>query len=218
MPPQEKTYNFQMVSNASPNGNIQSLEDAEKISIDQQLVNTLITQLLVCRIKNLAHKFTARFWKRIDLVINLPSTIFAAISGTSSLSGSSHFVAGTLGLSVAVLTAANTFLQPSINSSDHFKVAAKYAALRNRIDLFLSQNSIEVISKNGDQRRIVNKPDHDFIEKAQQFLEKEIIGQINDLEEKSPMSFDWASKKARQIVLPEKKLINQSPNRRGRTH
>ena len=43
MPSQEKTYNFQMVSNASPNGNIQSLEDAEKISIDQQLVNTLIT-------------------------------------------------------------------------------------------------------------------------------------------------------------------------------
>lgn len=211
MPSKEKSYNFRMVSKASSNKNAQSLEDAEEISIDQQLANKLLTQLLVCRIKNLSHKFTARFWKQVDLGINLPSTIFAAISGTSALSGSNHFVAGVLGLSVAVLTAMNTFLQPSVNSSEHLKIAAKYAALRNRIDLFLSQNSIEVVSKNGNLHRIVNKTDHNFAEKVQQFLEQEIIGQINDLEEKSPMNFDWARKEARKIVLPEKEINKPEP-------
>lgn len=196
------------VPQSNPLGCTARMEESEKKIISQQLTDKLHTKLLICRIRFLAHKLTARFWKQTDLAINLPSTVLAAISGTSALSGSNHFLSGVFGLTVAVLTAINTFLQPCNNSNEHSRFAAKYSELRNRIELFLSQNCI-----NDEIARQYNpiNVDNDFIERVQQFIEKEVTIQINELEEKSPMPLTWVNRKAQGIVLLKKSIYSNEP-------
>jgi hypothetical protein len=192
------------VTQSEPNLHLvlSDLQESERALINQQLVNKLCTKLLTAKINFLTHKRTARLWKKVDLGLNLFNTIFAAISGTSALSSSNNtLITGGLSLIVAVLTAINTFLKPSNNSKEHLQFAARYTALRNEIDFFLSQNCIQ---DKGNQYRIAQLKVDSFTEELRQSIE-ELIGKFNELEEKAPMPFDWVTKQAQWEVIPASK-------------
>lgn len=208
MMPNQSAPNFNLMSQNTNYQRTYYVEDTEKAQINQQLVSKLHTKLRVSSIRTLAHRFSARFWKQFDLGLNLPSTVLAAISGTSALSNSNSnplFFVGAFGLVVAVLTSINTFLKPSNTSSEHLHLAAKYAALRNEIDLFLSRNSIAEDEKN-EQYRPIKPTSDDYTEEIRQSFER-LISEFNELEEKTPIPFEWATKKARNIIL--KKIDNE---------
>lgn len=174
-------------------------EAIEQLLISQQLINQLHIKLKLAKIKTLSHKFTARFWKQLDTSINVTSTVLAAISGTSALSSSNPIFAGIFGLAAAVLSAMNSALKPGDITNAHLQTAAKYAALRNEIDLFLSQNSIFEF-ENQESYRPVKQNDDDFTEEVHQFFQK-LMPEFNTLEEKAPITFLWADNRARGLVL-----------------
>ncbi|CAI1685198.1 SLATT domain-containing protein [Serratia liquefaciens] len=91
-----------------------------------------------------SHYNTASCWEKRNLWIGIPTTVLAAIAGISALESYTWFTVGTSVL-VAVLSALNTFLNPSEKANQHKASASAYNTLKNNVRVF---REIELLKEN----------------------------------------------------------------------
>lgn len=84
------------------------------------------------------HFDTSQFWERAHYWMGIPSVALAAIASASALSEWQYgaAVAGVISIIVAVLTAVNTFINPSQRGEIHHKMGNAYLALKNKARIF----------------------------------------------------------------------------------
>lgn len=128
-------------------------------------------------------------WKRINLLLGIPTVILSGIAGISVLSDWSPILGGCLALFVAALTALITFLNPNQKSNTHLNSGNNYLSLRNRTRLFRNITTktktsfdelVEELKELSDTRDYLNKSSPQFSRKD---FEKARKG-INDGETK----------------------------------
>lgn len=78
------------------------------------------------------HFSIATVWKRVHLALGIPSSILAAAAGVSALKQYPNVAAG-LAITVAVLTALITFLNPEKAAAAHHKAGVQYNILRGKL-------------------------------------------------------------------------------------
>lgn len=103
------------------------------------------------------HFNTSQFWERVHYWIGIPSVALAAIASASALSEWQYgaVVAGVISIIVAVLTAINTFINPSQKSEIHHKMGNSYLSLKNKARIFHNIESSEF--QNDEDLRIALK-------------------------------------------------------------
>jgi hypothetical protein len=84
------------------------------------------------------HFVSANFWSRFHLAIGLPMVILSGLAGAAALTkfDPNHFVAGSLSIVVASLSAVATFLNPNESVSSHQEAGNKYDSLMNMVRIF----------------------------------------------------------------------------------
>ncbi|HZO71150.1 MAG TPA: SLATT domain-containing protein [Ktedonobacteraceae bacterium] len=82
-------------------------------------------------------------WRRRNMVLGIPSTIFSAIAGASALAqfDNHNIVAGVLAIFVAALSALTTFLNPGEKANSHQNAGTRYTAIRNDARKFYDLDS-----------------------------------------------------------------------------
>jgi hypothetical protein len=80
------------------------------------------------------HFEAARDWRKLNLVLGLPTVILSALAGVSAFSSfTRHTIwAGVFAVLAAILAATNTFLNPAERVSTHQNFGNDYNSLRNR--------------------------------------------------------------------------------------
>lgn len=78
------------------------------------------------------HFSMATVWRRIHLLLGVPSAILAALAGVSALK-SYPALAASLAMTSAVLTALLTFLDPKKNASAHHNAGVSCSSLRGEL-------------------------------------------------------------------------------------
>lgn len=79
------------------------------------------------------HFIAAGHWRKVNYFLGIPAAILGVISGATILGDGSSAVAGWAALGSAVLTALNTFLNPSERAAQHQKVGTQYGTTRRLI-------------------------------------------------------------------------------------
>lgn len=84
------------------------------------------------------HFISARCWSFFHMCLGLPMVVVSAIAGAEAFKqfDKQHAVAGYLSISVAVLSAVMTFLNPNERASKHDTAGNAYDALMNRVRIF----------------------------------------------------------------------------------
>jgi hypothetical protein len=84
------------------------------------------------------HFDTSQFWEKTHYCIGIPSVALAAMAGASALSKWDYgaVVAGIISIVVAILTAVNTFINPSQRAEIHHKMGNAYLTLKNNARIF----------------------------------------------------------------------------------
>jgi hypothetical protein len=134
------------------------------------------------------HYKTSTRWSRINLWLGLPTTILAALSGTSALAQFDYhnIIAGIIAMVVASLAAVSTFLNSNEKAERHQSAGDNYSTLRN-----LAHNLAEVDYWEKDTPALSQKLD-------------ELTKQLNELNKNSPMvSNSWRYKKLRSEKITE---------------
>lgn len=110
-------------------------------------------------------------WIHLNLALGLPSTALAAVAGAAAFSRLSHsdIVAGCISISVAVLTALSTFLDPAKRSNFHAAAGKKYQELYNEARFF---SRIELLEDRTDQQLTESL--------------KNLVARLNELNQTSP--------------------------------
>ena len=88
-----------------------------------------------CVYKATAHFKAAASWSRLKFLLGIPITILAAITSGLALS-SYHEVTGIFALSVSILSAITTFLEPNEKQNIHFNSSNSYRTLANNVNIF----------------------------------------------------------------------------------
>jgi hypothetical protein len=81
------------------------------------------------------HFAMATLWRRMHLLLGIPSAIMAAMAGVSALQERPKLAAA-LAISSAVVTALLTFLEPDRAAERHHKSGVGYSGLRGRLRRF----------------------------------------------------------------------------------
>lgn len=84
------------------------------------------------------HFVAAQKWRSLNTILGLPSTLLAAVAGTSALVqfDNHSILAGVFAIIVAALTALTTFLNPSEKANSHQNAGTRYTAIRNDVRQF----------------------------------------------------------------------------------
>lgn len=79
------------------------------------------------------HFEAAQEWKKLHMVLGIPSTILSALAGTSALVqfDNHSILAGILAIVVAVISALITFLNPGEKANSHQNAGTNYTVIRN---------------------------------------------------------------------------------------
>jgi hypothetical protein len=97
------------------------------------------------------HFEAARSWGAVHLWIGIPTAVLAAVASASAFKEEA-FLAGSLAIVVAALSAVSTFLNPSERAQSHHQAGAKHNSIRNRarmlreIDLLSGQPVGELVA------------------------------------------------------------------------
>jgi hypothetical protein len=135
------------------------------------------------------HSEEARLWGRVSIWIGIPTTLLAAITGLTSLSGgdatntilsfNQGVFVGILAFLVAAMAGLATFLDPKGQSNKHYQACITYARLWNDIRMFREIDC--VASSNLDEIKVSLK---------------EFGDRLNDLNDQTPM----ISERARRLA------------------
>jgi hypothetical protein len=130
-----------------------------------------------------SHYNASSCWERRNLYIGIPTTILAALAGVSALQ---DYVWVTVAISilVAVLSALNTFLNPSEKNNQHRVSASAYNALKNNVRLF---REIDLLKE--------NFPTEEMAEQLKVYSDVR-----NQLNSSSPNIPAWAYKKTQEDI------------------
>ena len=98
------------------------------------------------------HFYAAQFWESFHLWVGVPTSIIAAIAGTSALN-EAHILAGVLAMLVAGLTAIITFVNPNEKANAHHTAGNAYNSLNNDSRIFhdieaQKADDVELLMKN----------------------------------------------------------------------
>jgi hypothetical protein len=97
------------------------------------------------------HFEAARWWSAVHLWIGIPTAVLAAVASASAFKEET-FLAGSLAIVVAALSAVSTFLNPNERAQSHHQAGAKHNSVRNRarvlreIDLPAGQPVAEMVA------------------------------------------------------------------------
>src|SRR5690349_18045726 len=86
------------------------------------------------------HFVSAQYWSIFHMFLGLPMVVLSAAAGAEAFKqfDKQHVLAGYLSISVAVLSAVMTFLNPNERASKHTAAGNGYDALMNRVRIFWS--------------------------------------------------------------------------------
>lgn len=86
------------------------------------------------------HFVSAQYWSLFHMCLGLPMVVVSGIAGAEAFKqfDKQHLLAGYLSISVAVLSAIMTFLNPNERASKHTAAGNGYDALMNRARIFWS--------------------------------------------------------------------------------
>jgi len=103
-----------------------------------------------CKYSSKGHYVASSFWARVQIILGVPATASAAISGSFAFNGVLD-MAGSLAMMSAALTAVLTFLNSSEKSSSHLLAGNQYNALQNETRIY---REIELASISQQQTSI----------------------------------------------------------------
>lgn len=151
--------------------------------INEEAVLELRRRTRNCQALTRANLLLANLWSSTHLYIGLPNTALATLAGVSALSdlGVPKALTALLSITVAVLTALVTFLNPTAKYSSYHSAAQRYQAIADKY-LILALKSDSIPEQNLlDELVILN-------------------GEYNKVMESSPVVPSWAYKRAKQDV------------------
>lgn len=151
--------------------------------INEEAVLELRRRTRNCQALTRANLLLANLWSSTHLYIGLPNTALATLAGVSALSdlGVPKALTALLSITVAVLTALVTFLNPTAKYSSYHAAAQRYQAVADKY-LILALKSESIPEQNLlDELVILN-------------------GEYNKVMESSPVVPSWAYKRAKQDV------------------
>ena len=92
-------------------------------------------------------------WINLNYALGVPSAVLAAVAGATAFSKINHseIVAGTISMTVAILTAASTVLDPNKKASAHTNAGKAYRALYNEIRMFNHSEAMMLTDTNSAQ-------------------------------------------------------------------
>jgi hypothetical protein len=100
------------------------------------------------------HFDSAQYWSIFHMFLGLPTVVLSAVAGAEAFKqfDKQHVLAGYLSISVAVLSAIMTFLNPNERASKHSSVGNDYDSLMNKVRIFWSidcwrEESEQVLTK-----------------------------------------------------------------------
>ena len=82
-----------------------------------------------------AHFLSARHWEKMNLWFGIPSVGLAAIASVTAFTDLPSFVTGGVAITVAGLTAVNTYLNPSEKATSHGKASSAFKEIRRKASL-----------------------------------------------------------------------------------
>ncbi len=138
------------------------------------------------------HYQDARRWEFLHLVPGIPATIFSAVAGASALAQfeNHNILAAVLAITVAVLTALATFLNPGDLAASHQTSGDKFNALKNNARFFhLIQGSLT------DDKGNFILSDQELAKQLQDFLK-----QKDELNQSSLPISGWAYRIAKRQI------------------
>lgn len=103
-----------------------------------------------CTYSSKGHYAASAFWARVQIIVGLPATILAAISGSFAFSGATE-IAGSVAMLAAGLTAVLTFLNPSDKASSHLMAGNQYSSLKNESRVF---REVDLVSTEHEEKCI----------------------------------------------------------------
>lgn len=151
--------------------------------VNEEIILELRRRTRNCQGLTRANFILANLWSSTHLYIGIPNTVLAALAGVSTLSDldTSKVVTALLSITVAILTALLTFLNPTEKYSSYRSAAQRYQAIADKysILLFKSQNISE-----------------------QSLLDEitSLHNEYNKVIDSSPVVPSWAYKKGKQEV------------------
>jgi hypothetical protein len=151
--------------------------------VNEEILIELKRRTRNCQGLTRANLLLANLWSSTHLYIGIPNTTLAALAGVSALSelGTPKVVTALLSITVAVLTALLTFLNPTEKYSSYRSAAQRYQAVADNysILLFKSQNISE----------------QDLLDGL-----TSLNSEYNKVMESSPVVPSWAYKRGKQEV------------------
>ena len=104
--------------------------------------NLLTKWLRRVKRKQLAHRLAAKRKGNYHLLIGVPATVLAAVTGLFAFSASGvedkYFIIGTLSILVSILTSLQTFLKFEIKAKNHQDADVGYGQIRHDIEEVLT--------------------------------------------------------------------------------
>jgi hypothetical protein len=133
--------------------------------VNEEIIRELKRRTRNCQALTRANLLLANIWSSTHLYIGIPNTMLAALAGVSTLSelGISKVVTAFLSITVAVLTALLTFLNPTEKYSSYRSAAQRYQSVEDKYSvLLLKSQSIseqellnEIVSLNSEYNQVM---------------------------------------------------------------
>lgn len=98
-----------------------------------------------------AHYRSGRTWAQVNLMLGIPTSMLAAISGVSAVTEQNIYLTGGMAILVACLTSINTFLNPGEALNSHRKAKTIYDNIRREASLLKDVDVL--LAKTGGQDR-----------------------------------------------------------------
>ena len=105
-----------------------------------------------------AHFLSGRQWARVHVVLGIPSTILAASAGVSAFADQAPLLTGGIAMTVAALSALNTFLSSGDRASAHRSSNATFNNIRRKASLLRDLDAHLI--KEGDEEAAKNLATH----------------------------------------------------------
>ncbi len=132
-----------------------------------------------------SHYLASRRWDKVNIFLGLPTTILAAIAGITAFDDpDGHWLVAFPAILAAVLSAINTFLNPSARANSHmtakttFSEIRRQASLLSDVDVYMAKTSEE--------------------DSAQSLVAqlRELTAKMTEAEQKAPLVYSAAKEKA----------------------